>query len=346
MKKQIGIYSGLHFLVDFLCSAAMFGNFIRNGSGYFWILIYNFCAFALQMPFGIILDRLDDSGMRQSAAVYTMIMGIVLTILGTFANPVILGIGNAMFHIGGGICSVREDEAGNYHGAGLGVFVAPGALGLYIGTLFSKGGWYVQCRMAGVVSVGILLWILIRYGQESKWIAEKGPENEEYLPGKMICICFICFIVVILRSYIGMAVVFPWKVTLADGVLCVLAVVMGKIAGGFLAAKVGIAKAAVYSLGIAAVLYLLSDIAAAGILALFFFNMSMPMTLYLLVKQYPKAAGFSFGLLTFGLFMGFLPIYLGFGNLSDGCLAGSVGSIISLVLLYSGGRVNHADLSV
>lgn len=344
MKKQIGIYSGLHFLVDFLCAASMFKDFIRGSSGYLWILIYNFCAFALQMLFGVILDRLEDSRTKQPVSESTMLAGTAITILGTFTSPAILGIGNALFHIGGGVGAVREDEAGNYHGAGLGVFVAPGALGLYIGTLLSKSGWYMQCRAAGIVLAGILAWILICCGHERKRTLKTIPKDQAVFKGKGLWL--ICFIVVILRSHVGMAVSFPWKINLAAGVLCVFAVAMGKVAGGFFAAKVGITKAAVCSLALASILYVLSDIEAAGVLALFFFNMSMPMTLYLLVREYPEATGFSFGLLTFGLFLGFLPTYLGIGNLSDGRLVGFAGSVISLILLYKGVKDYHVDVSV
>ena len=50
------IYSILHMFVDGICAFAMFGRFVNNGSGDAYFLIYNFCAFALQMPFGAMLD--------------------------------------------------------------------------------------------------------------------------------------------------------------------------------------------------------------------------------------------------------------------------------------------------
>lgn len=344
MKKQIAIYSALHFLVDFLCAVAMFGIFIPGKSGYLWILIYNFCAFALQMPFGVILDRFDDGRGNRSAAEYVMISGVLLTVAGMFLHPVILGIGNAMFHIGGGVGTIREDNAGHYQGAGLGVFVAPGALGLYAGTFFSKSGWYIQCQTTGVILSVILLWILIRYGQESKWQRERDKENVIVLPSGQGILWMICLLVVVLRSYVGMAVSFPWKTTAIAAMVCVLAVVLGKVAGGFFAAKAGITKAAVYSLAAAAVFYLFSDMEAAGILALFFFNMSMPMTLYLLVSQYKGAEGFAFGLLTFGLFLGYLPMYFMNGDLLNGRIVGCAGSLISLVLLYKGAGRNYVNV--
>ncbi len=346
MKRQIAMYSGLHFLVDFLCAAAMFGIFIPGKSGYLWILIYNFCAFALQMPFGIILDMLDGCGKKRPVAEYTMILGVFLTITGTFSNPVILGIGNALFHVGGGVASIREDYAGHFHGTGLGIFVAPGAFGLYIGTLLSKAGWCVQSRAAGIFLVCVLIVVLLVFRRESSRELCGYEEVEAFVPSKYGFLCLICLGVVILRSYVGMAVSFSWKNTLAAGVLCVFAVVLGKIAGGFLAAEIGMKRAVCCSLSAAALCYVLSDVEIFGVLSLFFFNMSMPMTLYLLVREYRRLAGFVFGLLTFGLFLGFLPVYFGAGNPLDGRLTGCLGSVVSLVFLYWSVKRSYVDVSV
>ena len=70
-----------------------------------------------------------------------------------------------------------------------------------------------------------------------------------------------------------------------------------------------------------------------GIAALLLFNMTMPITLYLLVSKLPQLSGFCFGLLTFALFLGFLPEYFGLRAIVNGNIIGSVGSIISLLLL-------------
>ena len=81
-----------------------------------------------------------------------------------------------------------------------------------------------------------------------------------------------------------------------------------------------------------------------GILALLLFNMTMPMTLYLLAEHLPHLPGFSFGLLTFGLFLGFLPVY---AELSLPLPGGQFGFLISLVsafLLIFGLKAVKADV--
>jgi len=52
------------------------------------------------------------------------------------------------------------------------------------------------------------------------------------------------------------------------------------------------------------------------------------------VQKLKGLAGFSFGLLTFGLFIGFLPTYLGMELLVDDRVLGAVGSLLSLVILW------------
>lgn len=135
------LYSILHLMVDGLCAMAMFGKYIPRENGYFYILLYNFCAFALQMPFGVLLDALNgrSGGRKHDFAFLTAAAGVLCTIAGAVTHPVLLGIGNALFHVGGGVGTIREDHARHWQGRGLGLFVAPGALGLYLGNLIAAG---------------------------------------------------------------------------------------------------------------------------------------------------------------------------------------------------------------
>ena len=80
-------------------------------------------------------------------------------------------------------------------------------------------------------------------------------------------------------------------------------------------------------------MYGLGSFWGAGILALLFFNMTMPLTLFLMWKEMREQPGLAFGVLTFALFLGFLPVY--FQNVlpMDYRLTGSLGSLLSLVML-------------
>ena len=143
-----------------------------------------------------------------------------------------------------------------------------------------------------------------------------------------------------LRSYLGMIQDFTWKDSIDAGMILAAAAALGKAAGGFLTDIAGVKKTAAVSVVTAGVLYLFSSHPAAGILAVFFWNMTMPVTLWAVARILPGAKGFSFGLLTFALFLGFCPSYLGslaftelFGRpeIGLGILCG-----VSLVLLRGG----------
>ena len=136
------LFSGMHFLEDGLCAAAMFSAFIGRPDGQTAVLIYDFCAFALQAVFGAVLDLLNTGAeseqKRMIRSAICAVLGVLITFIGVFAGPVFLGCGNALFHVGGGVGTIYEDRRKKRGGRNLGVFVAPGALGLYLGTVFGK----------------------------------------------------------------------------------------------------------------------------------------------------------------------------------------------------------------
>lgn len=305
------LYSMLHLLVDGVCAWAMLGRFAGDYTG---ILVYNFCAFALQLPIGAVLDRLA----RKRLPLVTASVGCALTLLGALTHPALLGIGNALFHVGGGVDVIRDDCRRKLRGQALGIFVAPGALGLYLGTLAASGGMTLPLLPAAVLMTLLLLPI--------RSPGEIIPEPPDRSPGGLV---LACFAVVVLRSHVGMAASFPWK-SGALALAAVLAVVLGKTAGGVLAARFGAKRVTLVSLTAAAVCYALADIPAFGLAALLCFNMTMPLTLYALWRRFPAYPGACFGALTLALFLGFLPTYYGW----DIPIGGTAGSILSLILLW------------
>ncbi len=379
-------YSMLHFFVDGVCAAAMFGDYMLRRDGNRSILLYNFCAFALQMPFGIVLDALNvklekqvsEAALQHAVSekkkrdpnLLTAIAGVLCTIAGALTHPVLLGIGNALFHVGGGvgmICDDRITEKNGIKESGkgnsdkkrkrllmrLGIFVAPGAVGLYLGMLLAKTGG----RSAGLLcgSAAMLLVIAARYVRvrhahpcgvsqtAMEQITESAADKEDemrlscYAKGNGIWfLCVSCLLVVILRSYIGMTVTFPWKKGVFAGLSAVLAIAGGKTAGGFLAAWKGTGWTAAVSLALASVCYLFSSFMPVGLAALFLFNMTMPLTLYWMICALPAHAGFAFGFLTFALFLGFLPVFLNAEPSLAGNVTGSAGSLLSLLILAAG----------
>ena len=323
---RTALYALGHFLVDFLCAWGMF-RFCRPTAA--WgdaMLFYNFCAFALQMPLGLLADRWGAE--RSFAAAGCGLLGAALLLLQRIplGFSVAAGLGNALYHVGGGVAVLHAYPR---RAGPLGLFVSPGAFGIFFGTLLGKGGTPLLlpglCALA-LCTLGVLLLCK----------GEKAPALDVDARGAGTAAILCLFLVVCLRSYLGFLFSFPWK-TGIWAVAAVCGVVLGKTAGGYIADLLGAKWASAASLGLAAALFLLSGNPLCGTLAIFLFNMSMPITLRAAADALPGMPGFSFGLLTFALFLGFLPTWLGL-PFPPGAWFLALGAALSLGLLLPGLR--------
>ena len=103
------VYAAGHFVVDLACAFAML-RFVRPTAD--WTsaaLLYNFFAFAGQMPLGLVADRFGNGRMFAAAG--------CLLVAAAYAMPgmpellaVTAGTGNALYHIGGGYDTLRLDD--------------------------------------------------------------------------------------------------------------------------------------------------------------------------------------------------------------------------------------------
>ncbi len=342
---MLAINSVLHFIVDGICAYSMFGTYGADGTQNY--LFYNLFAFALQMPIGALADLVllkigEKNGMIIKRFYFSvMLLGVIFTVIGMFAGFLALGVGNALFHIGGGMRTIKDDTEKKLFGRGLGVFVAPGALGIFAGKFLADLG--LTEVVVRNVWIGIAL-LMILLGFMRLWYEERHLVFVETRPGSiskifehgftdLIVSGFVCFAAVVIRSFFGLSASFEWKNGLLLVLLATAAVVLGKAAGGFLAYGAGELKAVCISMTASAICFAFSEIPVFGLLALFFFNMTMPVTLYILVRKMPSFPGFSFGLLTFGMFLGFLPEYLGREAGMKTPVTGTICSIATLILL-------------
>ena len=328
--RMISVYSAAHFLVDFACAFLVFRSISQSPDWHTGLLLYNFCAFAMQAPIGVIADRLNRNHLIACIGCIMVAAGYGLANLSITA-AIIIGLGNGMFHIGGGVdvlnISVEKSSA-------LGIFVSPGAFGVYFGTMLGRGGSMIAFPIPLVLLAMVALIFTVRRVRRSVH-TENPPFSPEASP--MALIVTVClFLVVCLRSYVGLAINFQWKSVGFWGLALVCATVFGKVAGGLISDRLGTVRTAALSLGLAAILFLIPQYPAAGITAIFAFNMTMPITLWSVAKIFPGAKGFSFGLLTFALFLGFLPVFLGVGTPPFWLFAPL--AAISLVFLCAGLR--------
>ena len=131
MSKQIVLtYSLIHFVVDFACMAFVASLAQRYHVSLFGAIVaYNFFAFFMQMPLGIIADKLNKNALV-AASGCVLVASAFLCANWPLHACIIAGIGNALFHLGGGIDVLNISRK---RAAQAGIFVSTGALGLFFG---------------------------------------------------------------------------------------------------------------------------------------------------------------------------------------------------------------------
>ena len=322
-----------HFLVDFVCAVALFGNTPASLAGLCFIL-YNGLAFAFQLPLGALADCFD---LRRSAS----IAGCVLVALGALlphsvALAAVIGLGNALFHIGGG----REVLIfGGNKFAAVGRFVAPGALGIFLGPKVAMYSVVGYIGAALLIALSVLLYFIPKMRA-----AEVSPAAA---PAKYKLIAAACFfLTVLLRSYMGTALGYGFGSWLAFAfTFCVFA---GKFFGGSLADRFGALKLTSTAQPLGVVLFVLSVWQPVLALpAIFIFNTTMAITAARLSQLFPKLKGTMFGLTTFALFAGVLPKLLGAANpfFTPWGLGGisSISALLLILGLWAAERKSERD---
>lgn len=317
--RTIALCGAAHFLVDFCCAFLLHRLVIGQGQWAQYLLIYNFCAFAVQMPLGLLADKLGENA--RFAVLGVLLVGFsVLFFRLPLLLALLLGLGNALFHVGGGLVILNGSEKAGP----LGLFVSPGALGIYLGTLLGK---------AETLPLLLPLLLLLPFAILLHKVQSKNTTFTLPLPRKVSVPLLALLAVVILRSLLGTSMDFPWKAE--TGLLLLFSLALGKAMGGLLADRIGLGRAVFYPLLLSALLFLFSNNALCGLLAVFLFNMSMPLTLYMAARRLPGTKGFAFGLLTFGLFLGFLPSYLQWQLPASGLFYTGLSLASLLPLLYA-----------
>jgi len=332
--SNLSVYSAAHALVDAACAATLFAMVALGGEDpqqlFQLILAYDVIAFSTQPIFGLLVDKFKLPA--QAAA-----LGLVLVALSTLltsvpvAAVVIAGLGNAIFHVGGGV-AILNLAPGK---ASLpGVYVAPGALGLTLGILLGKSGHFAAWPfVVALLLTAVLVWVLPRPG---------FPAPRE-LPGNLRwfeAVILLLLLSVAIRSLVGMSLVLPWKTDTTLLIILTLSVVLGKALGGVLADRFGWTLVAVGGLTLSApLLAFFPSVPTVAIAGTFLFNLSMPVTLVGLVGMLPGKGGFAFGLTTLALIFGALPSFTPLRSFTGQQVFVFVTIIISVVALYGGLRL-------
>ena len=302
----VSTYSLAHFLVDAACAYLVICVLNHKDNAVLSMLLYNGFAFALQAPIGLLIDkRINPKWVAR--------IGLVLVALAFwFSNSIFValfcvGLGNAMYHVGGGslVLSISRFKA-----TFAGLYVAPGGIGLALGTYL------------GLSNAHLSLWFfpLLLLSMSLLLTFTPTPIFEHSVKGagiqrKALLVGLLLLLPILLRSLVGLSMDFPWKVDPTYMVLLVAALALGKVFGGMLADRFGLLNVGVGGMLVAAPLLAFFHLQPIlGILGACIFNFTMPITLVALAAMMPSYKGLSFGLTTTALFVGSIPILIGWDD--------------------------------
>lgn len=334
ISANLFVYGTAHALIDAICVAVVFSIFknqmVSPATFSFLIILYNVLAFGLQVIIGFVVDILKSP--RASA-----IIGSILTAISAFIflyfpllAVVLAGIGNALFHVGAGsICLNLTPQKASAPG----IFVAPGAIGLMVGTLLGKSGQFIAWPF--VLALAVLCMLMFFVQKPSINYQTEIPKETSFNSFELILLLILFSITV--RSMVGMVIEFPWKTDMNLLVVLTVAVVAGKAVGGILADKFGWVRIACGSLFLSIPFLVFGTNSAwLAITGMFLFNFTMPVTLVIISNVLPGRPGFAFGLTCLALLIGALPAFTNLKHVLNGQTFIFVIIVLSLISLYFG----------
>ena len=347
-KKEVTTfaYALCHFVVDFACVSTMLCAVSRvlgeSGQGSMEvvalsILLYDIVAFTLQLPIGIALDQLDKNSYAALLSYALVGAGVILSLvpiaLLEWPAILLLAIGNALFHSAGGLSVLNISQK---HAGPSGIFIATGAIGVFLGTQSAQmGRLQIAFSLLVLLFLCALITLVVQKVNKKYWNVHNVSFDISELSFNTLLAIALLSLVVALRSYAGMVMAFPWKSEMLLLVLSILGVFAGKALGGVVADRIGFRTTAIFSLIAAATLFVPSwEIPVMGLLGVFFFNFTMSITLASLANILPNANGTAFGLASFSLAVGALPALAGFRIEHPAMLSGI--SLVSALALGVG----------
>lgn len=290
------------------------------------ILLYNALAFAGQLPFGMIMDRLKHPKIWVLGSI--VLIGGAVALHTNYPVPAIVlaGLGSALFHAGGGMACLN---AMPWRASSPGIFAGPGVIGLILGGFLAFSGINaVLPLLAGLAILGGILLVMPFPEEKPRPKEDHGLETHDL-------IMMLLLVAIAMRSAI-------WNVFAIlhaeDYNLLIwigLAAFTGKVSGGFLADWIGWKRYALLALSSAAVLLTFGEMSLwlflPGIALL---QSATPVAITAMHRLMPRAPGTAAGLtLGLGIAAGGIPYFLGF---SPGDLGtwGVAAALVGVAVLY------------
>lgn len=304
---------------------------------FLFVSLYAIMGFGGQLPVGFWLDKKKDINLFAKIAVSLLPLAILISFVSPSLGILCSGVASAFVHVTGGtIClQVHDNKSGP-----LGLFTAPGVLGLTVGGLLGDTGTWLPMLL--VAASLILILFIFRhplpvYSTPDK--KESEIDSHDFI--MLLILLLMCF-----RSFLFDVVNYVAEYY-EDGVLYIgLSAFAGKVIGGFMADKIGTKKFIYISLLSSLVFFQIGKeniyMLCGGVALL---QSSVPVTLLMMSRSLPfhpaTATAFSLGI---SIAMAGLPLFLVSDKMHIARLfqtnwLTALFFALLLIILFAGGRL-------
>lgn len=294
------------------------------------LFLYNLIAFGGQYPVALWLEKWKQPKRFLLLAYGLNVLAVIFFLQAPQLSIVLAGVASAIYHVAGGTVCARQNKA-----ADIGLFAAPGVMGLIAGGYWAYAGadiWLYLLVAASVFMAGVY-FIPVR-DADQKHLVQSAPAPAISLDRHDI-IMIILLTVISLRSVIWNIFQllhekdYHWLIAIAA------AAFIGKIAGGWIADRVGWRLYTLVSLAAATpLLNFFKDELLLFCIGIGLLQSGIPATTSLLIHtmkgRTEQAVGLSFGT---AIILGALVFYSPLRPLLFSAAGGWVVAVLLLVLI-------------
>jgi FSR family fosmidomycin resistance protein-like MFS transporter len=305
-NNALAVYGITHAIVDAGC-AAIAASLSRTypltlQTCMQMVVIYNMTAFGMQALLGFFVDL---TGLRRPAAITgaTLVAVAVISCRVNWQVAISLAaLGNALFHVGAGALTLRMAPGRAWP---CGIFVAPGVLGLFVGSMVSRMPIPFPADVMVPFLVLSILCMLI-------FAADFSPGKDRPHVAAVtssVGILGLLLLTIAIRAYIGLTIGIPWKSDTVALAMLAAAAVIGKAAGGLLSDRYGWRRLSVGALiAVVPMVVLAPGNQVLAVVGMVCIQMTMPVSLAAIAATMPDRPGFAFGISCVALVAGALPV--------------------------------------
>lgn len=278
------------------------------GSTALLLLLYNGLAFGGQPVAGLAVDGLR--AWRPAAALSLTAMAVALLLGPSLAGVLLAGLASCVFHVAAGALAARSGPGAG----GLGLFAAPGVLGLVAGGAAGAAGLPPTLLAASLLAASAAPLLLAAPE------AEEAPAHAGWEPHDAVMVVLLAAVALRSALWTGLQVVASGDLPMLALLACAAAA--GKLGGGLAADRLGLRRWSLGALAAAAPLLAFGAAHPASLaLGVALLQSTTPAFLRASVSLFPARPGFASGLvLGLAVALGGLPALAGAGALGPGLM--------------------------